>query len=68
MPEKISYEEMLQQLESKGIKVVDGARRLYAALNNGVAADVNGTTGPVRLTEPMATNMTGGSKWTWTNG
>ena len=40
---------MLQQLESKGIKVVDGARRLYAALNNGVAADVNGTTGPVRI-------------------
>ncbi len=49
MAEKISYEEMLQQLESKGIKVVDGARRLYAALNNGVAADVNGTTGPVRI-------------------
>lgn len=49
MPEKISYEELLQQLESKGIKVVDGARRLYAALNNGVAADVNGTTGPVRI-------------------
>nr|WP_231552733.1 hypothetical protein [Alcanivorax nanhaiticus] len=49
LPEKISYEEMLQQLESKGIKVVDGARRLYAALNNGVAADVNGTTGPVRI-------------------
>jgi hypothetical protein len=49
LPEKISYEELLQQLESKGIKVVDGARRLYAALNNGVAADVNGTTGPVRI-------------------
>ena len=49
LPEKISYEEMLQQLESKGIKVVDGARRLYAALNNGVAADVNGTTGTVRI-------------------
>lgn len=49
LAEKISYEEMLQQLESKGIKVVDGARRLYAALNNGVAADVNGTTGPVRI-------------------
>jgi len=40
---------MLQQLESKGVKVVGGARRLYAALNNGVAADVNGTTGPVRI-------------------
>lgn len=49
MAEKITYEDMLQQLESKGIKVVDGARRLYVALNNGVAADVNGTTGPARI-------------------
>lgn len=49
MAEKITYEEMFQQLESKGIKVIGGARRLYTALNSGVTAEVNGTTGPVRI-------------------
>ncbi|EOX8912695.1 hypothetical protein ACPW5X_004139 [Citrobacter freundii] len=40
MDEKITYEEMLEQLDQKGIRVTNGARRLYVALNNGVKAEV----------------------------
>ncbi|MED5830053.1 hypothetical protein VZ231_23405, partial [Enterobacter hormaechei] len=29
MDEKITYEEMLEQLDQKGIRVTNGARRLY---------------------------------------
>ncbi|WP_332840686.1 hypothetical protein [Klebsiella oxytoca] len=42
MDEKITYEEMLEQLDQKGIRVTNGARRLYVALNNGVKAEVLG--------------------------
>ncbi len=46
MDEKITYEEMLEQLDQKGIRATNGARRLYVALNNGVKAEVLGNCGP----------------------
>ncbi len=46
MDEKITYEEMLEQLDQKGFRVTDGARRLHVALNNGVKADVLFNWGP----------------------
>ncbi|EOV2690506.1 hypothetical protein P5767_004576 [Citrobacter freundii] len=49
MDEKITYEEMLEQLDQKGIRVTNGARRLYVALNNGVKAEVLGNCGPATI-------------------
>ncbi|WP_313849250.1 hypothetical protein [Klebsiella variicola] len=49
MDEKITYEEMLEQLDQKGIRVTNGARRLYVALNNGVKAEVLGNGGPATI-------------------
>ncbi|WP_194285083.1 hypothetical protein [Klebsiella pneumoniae] len=39
---------MLEQLDQKGIRV-NGARRLYVALNNGVKAEVLGNCGPATI-------------------
>ena len=49
MDEKITYEEMLEQLDQKGFRVTDGARRLHVALNNGVKADVLFNWGPATI-------------------
>jgi hypothetical protein len=49
MDEKKTYEEMLEQLDQKGIRVTNGARRLYVALNNGVKAEVLGNCGPATI-------------------
>lgn len=46
MDEKITYEEMLEQLDQNGLRVTAGARRLYTALNSGIKADVLGQNGP----------------------
>ncbi|MBO1928777.1 hypothetical protein OIU89_26615 [Escherichia coli] len=40
---------MLEQLDQKGIRVTNGARRLYVALNNGVKAEVLGNCGPATI-------------------
>lgn len=49
MDEKITYEEMLEQLDQKGIRVTDGVRQLYVALNNGVKAEVLSDSGPAAI-------------------
>lgn len=49
MDEKITYEEMIEQLDQKGIRITNGARRLYVALNNGVKAEVLGNCGPATI-------------------
>lgn len=45
----ITLEDMKKQLEGKGIKIIDGALRLHAAINNGMSVDINTTTGPVKV-------------------
>ncbi|MEQ1965561.1 hypothetical protein ABLA30_00560 [Xenorhabdus nematophila] len=49
MDEKITYEEMIEQLDQKGIRITNGERRLYVALNNGVKAEVLGNCGPATI-------------------
>lgn len=53
MEERITYQELVEQLALQGIRVTDGIKRLYVALNNNAQAEVFGNSGPaiIRLVE-----------------